>query len=147
VGRMGKVLKRPFARFGFAAMLRYFMYLPLNFIPIVGPIIYMFINARKFGPNAHARYFQLKGMTKTQREEWAKSHSAEYTGFAIPAQILELIPFVGIFFSFTNTVGAALWAADLEKTSSRPAVPPPPPASTQQAIPSDDPPPYEDHEF
>jgi hypothetical protein len=26
-----------------------------------------------------------------------------------------MIPFVGIFFAFTNTVGAALWAADLEK--------------------------------
>ena len=28
---------------------------------------------------------------------------------------LELIPGIGILFSFTNTVGAALWAADLEK--------------------------------
>jgi hypothetical protein len=26
-----------------------------------------------------------------------------------------MIPFVGIFFAFTNTVGAALWAADLEQ--------------------------------
>jgi hypothetical protein len=26
-----------------------------------------------------------------------------------------MIPFVGIFFAFTNTVGAALWAADIEK--------------------------------
>jgi hypothetical protein len=25
-----------------------------------------------------------------------------------------MIPFAGIFFSFTNTVGAALWAADIE---------------------------------
>ncbi len=29
--------------------------------------------------------------------------------------LLELIPVASIFFSFTNTVGAALWAADLEK--------------------------------
>jgi len=26
-----------------------------------------------------------------------------------------MIPFVGIFFAFTNTCGAALWAADLEQ--------------------------------
>jgi hypothetical protein len=28
--------------------------------------------------------------------------------------MLELIPFVGIFFAFTNQCGAALWASDLE---------------------------------
>lgn len=31
------------------------------------------------------------------------------------AVLLELIPVAGIFFAFTNTVGAALWAADFEK--------------------------------
>lgn len=25
-----------------------------------------------------------------------------------------MVPIVGIFFAFTNTVGAALWAADME---------------------------------
>lgn len=59
----------------------------------------------------------------------------KYTGsFGTVATLLEMIPFVGIFFSFTNTgvslhirhkqgcstkliplkVGAALWAADIE---------------------------------
>ena len=31
------------------------------------------------------------------------------------AVLLELVPVASIFFAFTNTVGAALWAADLEK--------------------------------
>jgi hypothetical protein len=31
------------------------------------------------------------------------------------AVLLELVPVASIFFSFTNTVGAALWAADLER--------------------------------
>jgi hypothetical protein len=62
--------------------------------------------------------------------------------------LLEMIPFVGIFFSFTNAVGAALWAADIEKSRPRPV-----PDSTPQSqlppqetgtIPSDDPPPYEE---
>jgi hypothetical protein len=30
--------------------------------------------------------------------------------------MLELVPIAGIFFSFTNTVGAALWAADMEQS-------------------------------
>lgn len=34
--------------------------------------------------------------------------------FGVPATLLELVPFAGILFAFTNTVGAALWAADME---------------------------------
>jgi len=29
--------------------------------------------------------------------------------------LLELVPVASILFAFTNTVGAALWAADMEK--------------------------------
>lgn len=35
--------------------------------------------------------------------------------FGIATVLLELVPLASIFFAFTNTVGAALWAADLEK--------------------------------
>jgi hypothetical protein len=55
-----------------------------------------------------------------------------------------MIPFIGIFFTFTNAVGAALWAADIEKRNPRSA-PPTQPEGPQ--IPSDDPPAYEDLEF
>ena len=34
--------------------------------------------------------------------------------FGIAAVLLELVPIASIFFAFTNTVGAALWAADIE---------------------------------
>lgn len=29
--------------------------------------------------------------------------------------LLQLVPIVSIFFAYTNTVGAALWAIDIEK--------------------------------
>jgi hypothetical protein len=35
----------------------------------------------------------------------------------IASFVLEMVPFASILFSFTNTVGAALWAADLEKAT------------------------------
>lgn len=35
--------------------------------------------------------------------------------FGIAAVLLELVPVASILFAFTNTVGAALWAADMEK--------------------------------
>ena len=38
-----------------------------------------------------------------------------WCSFGVAAVLLELIPVASIFFAFTNTVGAALWAADLEK--------------------------------
>jgi hypothetical protein len=80
MSRLGKILKRPFARFTPTSLIRYFMYLPLNLIPIIGPILFITFQARKSGPQAHARYFQLKGMNKRQREEWVQPRTAEYIG-------------------------------------------------------------------
>lgn len=95
----------------------------------------MVLQARKFGPSAHARYFQLKGMSGPQKERHVEEKKAAYTSFGIPAVLLEMVsrnehlkhyaetdhnfvqvPVAGIFFAFTNTCGAALWAADLEST-------------------------------
>lgn len=35
--------------------------------------------------------------------------------FGMAAFLFEMIPFASLAFSFTNSVGAALWAADMEK--------------------------------
>ncbi|KAF2090022.1 hypothetical protein K490DRAFT_62896 [Saccharata proteae CBS 121410] len=115
IAKLGKLLKKPFARFTPKAMIRYLMYLPLNFIPVIGTVLFVVLQGRKAGPNAHARYFQLKGMNNSQKEEFIEKRQAAYTSFGVPAVLLELIPVVGLFFSFTNTVGAALWAADMEQ--------------------------------
>jgi hypothetical protein len=121
IGKMGKLFKKPFERFTPKAIIRYFMYLPLNFIPVVGTFLFVYLQGKRFGPVAHARYFQLKGMSKSQREKHIEEREAAYTSFGVPAVLLELVPFAGIFFTFTNTVGAALWAADMEeKTNTAP---------------------------
>ena len=39
------------------------------------------------------------------------------TRFGVISFLLEMIPFANLVFAFTNTVGAALWAADLEKSA------------------------------
>lgn len=39
----------------------------------------------------------------------------KYKSFGIVTVLLELVPLASIFFAFTNTVGAALWAVDFEK--------------------------------
>ncbi|KAF1965093.1 hypothetical protein BU23DRAFT_585202 [Bimuria novae-zelandiae CBS 107.79] len=117
MARLGKISRKPFEKWSPKAIIRYFMYLPLNMIPVVGTVLFVILQGRKFGPTAHARYFQLKKMDKRQKEEFIEARKAAYTSFGVPATLLELVPFAGIFFSFTNTVGAALWAADIEQKS------------------------------
>jgi len=90
------------------------MYLPLNFIPIIGTFTFILLQGRRAGPAAHARYFQLKGWSASQRDAFVETNKAAYTSFGLVATLLETVPVVNIFFTFTNQVGAALWAADLE---------------------------------
>lgn len=116
--RLGKILKSPFAKFSPKALVRYVMYLPLNFIPVVGTVIFILLQGRARGNTVHDRYFQLKRWSASQRAEWLKEHTGAYSGFGTVATLLELVPFASIVFSFTNTVGAALWAADIERKES-----------------------------
>ncbi len=47
--RLGKVLRSPFDKFGPKAMVRYLLYLPLNFVPIVGTVAFVFLQGEKEG--------------------------------------------------------------------------------------------------
>ena len=79
IARLGKLVSKPFAKFTPSAMIRYLMYLPLNFIPIVGTAIFVVLQGKKYGPNVHARYFQLKGMSKLQKEKHVEERRGAYT--------------------------------------------------------------------
>lgn len=118
IARLGKLVSRPFARFAPSAIIRYIMYLPLNLIPVVGTLLFIIMQGRKAGPSAHARYFQLKKMTNQQREQFIEERKGPYTSFGVVANLLEMVPIVGVFFAFTNATGAALWAADMEDADS-----------------------------
>ncbi|ROT37658.1 hypothetical protein SODALDRAFT_280111 [Sodiomyces alkalinus F11] len=106
--KLGRILKSPFERFSPKALIRYVMYLPLNFIPLVGSALFVLIQARARGQHVHGRW------SASQSQDWLKRHSGPYTAFGLVATGLEMIPFASMFFSFSNTVGAALWAADME---------------------------------
>jgi len=112
---LGKMIKKPFTKFTPKAIIRYLMYLPLNFIPVVGTVAFVIMQGRNAGPAAHTRYFQLKGWSGSQKAQHVERYKAAYTSFGVISVLLELVPVASIFFAFTNSVGAALWAADLEK--------------------------------
>lgn len=114
MNRLGKLAKRPFAKYTPTAFIRYLLYLPLNFIPVVGTVLFFILQGRRAGPAFHARYFQLKGMSASQREEFIQARKGAYTSLGMVGTLLEMVPVVGVFFAFTNMVGAAMWAADLE---------------------------------
>ncbi|KAL2037848.1 hypothetical protein N7G274_009322 [Stereocaulon virgatum] len=115
MGKLGKITKKPFQKFTPTALVRYLMYLPLNFIPVVGTVMFVILQGKRAGPAAHTRYFQLKQWNSSQRQKHVEEYEAAYTSFGVAAVLLELVPLASIFFAFTNTVGAALWAADMEK--------------------------------
>ncbi|KAL9114908.1 MAG: hypothetical protein Q9227_001151 [Pyrenula ochraceoflavens] len=115
VERLGKLVKRPFEKFAPSALLRYVMYLPVNFVPVVGTVVFVGLQGKRSGPAAHERYFQLKGWGRREKEGWVERNRGAYTGFGVAAFLLEMVPVVSLVFSFTNAVGAALWAADIER--------------------------------
>jgi hypothetical protein len=88
VGKLGKLVSKPFAKFTPAAIVRYFMYLPLNFIPIVGTVLFVILQGRKFGPTAHARYFQLKQMKKQEKDDFVENRKAAYARSVIHAMLM-----------------------------------------------------------
>ncbi|KAH7316465.1 hypothetical protein B0I35DRAFT_479306 [Stachybotrys elegans] len=118
IQRLGKILKTPFDRFSPKAFIRYLIHLPLNFIPVVGTAVFILLQGNR-GQSVHDRYFQLKKWSNSQKNDWLSKHAGPYTGFGLVATLLEMIPLASIFFTYTNAVGAALWAADIEAMNTR----------------------------
>ena len=79
IARLGKLISSPFAKFTPNALIRYVLYLPLNFIPVVGTVVFVIVQGKRNGPNAHARYFQLKKWSKSQRQAFITQNEAAYT--------------------------------------------------------------------
>ena len=55
MAKMGKLLKSPFEKFTPKALIRYVMYLPLNFIPVVGTVLFVLLQGKSRGNIVHSR--------------------------------------------------------------------------------------------
>ncbi|EGC42373.1 conserved hypothetical protein [Histoplasma capsulatum var. duboisii H88] len=120
ISRLGDMIRKPLATFSLSSLVRSLVYLPLNMIPVVGTMMYILSQGKRFGPISHERYFQLKGWDSRQKQAWVAAHSAAYTSFGAAAFALEMVPFASLAFAYTNTVGAALWASNMEKSVYKP---------------------------
>ncbi len=81
MGKLGKLTKSPFQKFTPNALIRYLMYLPLNFIPVVGTVMFVILQGKRAGPAAHTRYFQLKQWNNTQKQKHIDEYKAAYTRY------------------------------------------------------------------
>ncbi|KAJ3033221.1 hypothetical protein HDV00_006575 [Rhizophlyctis rosea] len=113
--RLGKKVKGTVNKLSVEGLLQYLITLPLNFIPVVGNIVFLVINGSKSATGLHARYFQLKGFTLEEAKRFVDDRRGAYTGFGVTSLALTLIPVINILFVISNTISAALWAVDLEK--------------------------------
>ncbi|KAG1690185.1 hypothetical protein DVH05_028392 [Phytophthora capsici] len=89
--------------------------LPLNLLPIIGSILYAWLNGTILAWEYHLLYFEFKNFSYGQQKAFIKEHKVQYSSFGMQALLMEMIPGVGSLFVFTNTCGAALMAANLEE--------------------------------
>ena len=88
--------------------------LPLNLVPLAGPVIYAWQNGTILAWEYHLLYFEFKHLSYEQQRAFVEQHKIQYSSFGMQALLLEMAPVIGSVFVFTNAVGAALFAAHLE---------------------------------
>ncbi|BGO96901.1 hypothetical protein NBRC10513v2_002616 [Rhodotorula toruloides] len=88
---------------------------PLSFIPGLALCVLSAIRSLTMGRLLHRSYFAAKKMTPFEVELWLAEREVGYRLFGFAAALLERIPLVGLVFSISNRIGAAMWAHDLEK--------------------------------
>jgi GTP cyclohydrolase II len=63
-----------------------------------------------------SQYWEQKGLETPEAQELvASAHSMDYRSFGAVASMLNYLPVLNWFLGLTNAVGAALWAAEIER--------------------------------
>ena len=89
---------------------------PLASVVPFAPVLISFASGDRATIPFMAQYLKHRGVkSSSERQAIADSHKLAYRQFGIAAALLSSIPIASWGFQFSNTVAAALWAADLEK--------------------------------
>ncbi|KAK8152140.1 hypothetical protein IWX90DRAFT_444531 [Phyllosticta citrichinensis] len=129
--------------FSLRQTIEFIVLLPLNFIPVVGSPMFIFLCGYRAGPLQQYRYFKFLGMDKKARKQYVRYHRWKYTWFGTGALLLQLIPVLNMLFLLSTTVGSALLAIQMEEKRIRAHGEVAQGHTTDEEA-SDDPPPYSD---
>lgn len=115
VMRLGRP-SRPacFSPFSCRQIVEYVFLLPVNLIPWVGSVIFLFLTGYRAGPLMSWRYFQLRGLRRKERKKFIKQRRWQYAWFGTIAMLLQLVPILNMLFLLTNAAGSALLATRIE---------------------------------
>ncbi|KAL1950365.1 hypothetical protein VTO73DRAFT_5489 [Trametes versicolor] len=89
--------------------------IPLNFVPFAGIFIAAWFRSLGTARYLHQPYFKAKNMTTDQVSTFIEERKWDYRAFGFAAALAERLPLIGMIFSISNRIGAAMWAHDLEK--------------------------------
>lgn len=90
--------------------------LPVTSLMPIGPMLYAYLNGFGSAATLMDHYLLQKSVSKpADREAVYQANRTQFRMFGAVVFALNLLPVVNWLFLFTNTVGAALWAADMEK--------------------------------
>ena len=70
-----------YSPFSFRQIAEFIIFLPLNFIPIIGTPAFLILTGARAGPLHHWRWFKLRGLTKKERGKEIKARRAKYTWY------------------------------------------------------------------
>ncbi|KAJ3732662.1 hypothetical protein DFJ43DRAFT_1072064 [Lentinula guzmanii] len=99
----------------FLFMFKRALLLPFNFYPLIGILISAWFKGLGTARILHRRYFEAKKMTPTEVAVFMEEHKWDYRTFGFITALLEGLPIIGLVFTISNRIGAAMWAFDLEK--------------------------------
>ncbi|KXS09165.1 hypothetical protein M427DRAFT_64701 [Gonapodya prolifera JEL478] len=91
---------------------------PLNILPFFGTALYAWLNASNYAMERHVHYlvdFKHLDLERTWKYTHHADRRAEYAQFGFACLLMEMVPVAQALFVLTNTVGAALWACDIER--------------------------------
>ncbi|KAG1725710.1 uncharacterized protein EDB91DRAFT_1167635 [Suillus paluster] len=111
LGRLDRMFKMWFWRM----IIKKVILLPLSLYPFVGTFIAAAFKGVSTAQDLHKPYFAAKKMTHHQEAVFIEERKWDYRMFGFVAALLEGLPIIGLVFTVSNRIGAAMWAHDLEK--------------------------------
>lgn len=91
----------------------------MDFVPLFGMALGAALRSLTYGRLLHKSFFEAKRMSPFQIELWITERQSAYRSFGFVAALMERVPLIGLVFSISNRIGAAMWAHDLEKRQQR----------------------------